>query len=88
MLWRTVRPGGADCPHGPRGQSSQVPRAVRKGAADSSAGSRRQSIKDNRTTRNKPKKRTVREGQADRLRGIGPSPTEAQTVRKPAATKT
>jgi hypothetical protein len=30
-LWRTVRPGGADCPHGPRGLSAQVPRTVRPG---------------------------------------------------------
>jgi hypothetical protein len=54
--WRTVRPGGADCPHGPRGQFGQVPRTVRRGAADSSAGCRRQSVKANRTTRNEPRK--------------------------------
>jgi hypothetical protein len=30
-LWRTVRPGGADCPHGPRGPSANVPRTVRTG---------------------------------------------------------
>jgi hypothetical protein len=28
--WRTVRPGGADCPHCPRGQSGQVPQTVCK----------------------------------------------------------
>jgi hypothetical protein len=33
-LWRTVRPGGADCPHGPRGPSGCVPRTVRTGTAD------------------------------------------------------
>jgi hypothetical protein len=33
-LWRTVRPGGADCPHGPRGLSGCVPRTVRMGTTD------------------------------------------------------
>jgi hypothetical protein len=28
-LWRTVRPGGADRPHGPRGPSGLLPRTVR-----------------------------------------------------------
>jgi hypothetical protein len=32
-LWRTVRPGGADCPHEPRGLSTNVPRTVRTGTA-------------------------------------------------------
>jgi hypothetical protein len=33
-LWRTVRPGRADCPHGPRGLSAKVPRTIRTGTAD------------------------------------------------------
>jgi hypothetical protein len=32
--WRTVRPGGADCPQEPRGLSGKVPRTVRTLAAD------------------------------------------------------
>jgi hypothetical protein len=31
---RTVRPGGEDCPHEPRGLSAKVPRTVRIGTAD------------------------------------------------------
>jgi hypothetical protein len=49
--WRTVQPGGADCPQWPCGQSGQVQRTVRPGAADSPARSHRQSVKANRTTR-------------------------------------
>jgi hypothetical protein len=33
-LWRTVRPGGADCPHEPSGLSAKVPRTIRTGTAD------------------------------------------------------
>jgi hypothetical protein len=54
--WRTVRPGGADGPQWPRGQSGQVPRTVRPGATDSPARSHGQSIKASRTTRDEPKK--------------------------------
>jgi hypothetical protein len=32
--WRTVRPGGANCPHGPRGLSGQIRRTVRTRTAD------------------------------------------------------
>jgi hypothetical protein len=62
--WRTVRPGGADGPHWPRGQSGQVPQTVRLGAADRTARSRGQSIKANRTTRDEP-------GKTDYPRGPG-----------------
>jgi hypothetical protein len=55
-LWRIVQPGGADCPHGPRGQSGQEPRTVRKGHADRPARCRGQSVKANRTTRTEPRK--------------------------------
>jgi hypothetical protein len=51
MLWRTVRPGGADCPQCPRGQSGQVPRTIRKDHADRPARSHGPSVKANRTTR-------------------------------------
>jgi hypothetical protein len=50
-LGRTVRPGGANSPQGPHGQSGQVPRTVRKGHADRLAGGHGPSVKDNRTTR-------------------------------------
>jgi hypothetical protein len=55
-LGRTVRPGGADCPQRPRGQTGQVPRTVRKGHADRPDGGHGPSIKDNRTTRTDPRK--------------------------------
>jgi hypothetical protein len=32
--WWTVRPGGAGCPHGPRGLSAKVPRTPRTGTAN------------------------------------------------------
>jgi hypothetical protein len=54
--WRTVRPGGADGPHWPRGQFGQESWIVRPGAADSPARSRGQSVKANRTTRDEPRK--------------------------------
>jgi hypothetical protein len=55
-IWRTVRPGGADCPQSPRGQSGQVPRTVRKDHADRPARSHGPSVKANRTTRTDPRK--------------------------------
>jgi hypothetical protein len=55
-LGRTVRPGRADCPQRPRGQSGQVPWTVRKGHADRPAGGHRPSVKDNRTNRTDPRK--------------------------------
>jgi hypothetical protein len=53
---RTVRPGGADCPQRPGGQSGQVPRTVRKGHTDCPARCRGQYVKANRTTRNEMRK--------------------------------
>jgi hypothetical protein len=55
-LGRTIRPGRADCPQRPRGQSGQVPRTVHKGHADRPAGGHEPSVKDNRTTRTDPRK--------------------------------
>jgi hypothetical protein len=39
-LWRTVRPRGADYPHGPREPSANVPRTVRQAPADCPPGTR------------------------------------------------
>jgi hypothetical protein len=86
---RTVRPGGADCPQRPSGQSGQVPRTIHKGHADRPARCRGQSDKANRTTRNEPRKtdRPRRPGgpsarDSDRpLRKLGPSANQLQ--RKP-----
>jgi hypothetical protein len=88
-LWRTVRPGGADCPHGPRGQSGQEPRTVRKGHADHPARCRGHSANANRTTRKELRKtdRPRRPGgpsarDPDRpLLKLGPSANQLQ--RKP-----
>jgi hypothetical protein len=55
-LWRIVRPGGANCPHGPRGQSGQEPQTVRKGHANRPTRCRGQSVNANRTTRTEPRK--------------------------------
>jgi hypothetical protein len=68
-LWRTVRPGGADCPQCPRGQSGQVPWTVRKDYADRPARSHGPSIKANRTTRTDPRKTDPRK--TDRPRRLG-----------------
>jgi hypothetical protein len=78
-LWRTVRPGGADCPHGPRGLSGLLPRTVRTRTADRPALSRGLSVKANRTFSSEPRK-------TDRPRGArGPSTRHPRTVRTSAA---
>jgi hypothetical protein len=59
-LWRTVRAGGADCPHRPRGLSGLLPRTVCTRTADRPALSRGLSVKANRTSSSEPRKRTVR----------------------------
>jgi hypothetical protein len=89
-LWRTVRPGGADCPHRPRGLSGRVSRTVRTRATDRLALSRGPSEKANRTSSSEPRKtdrprearglsarhpRTVRPVHADRPK---PCPTKAR----------
>jgi hypothetical protein len=53
-LWRTVRPGGADRPHGPRRPSGLLPRTVRTHTADRPALRPRLSEKANRTYRGDP----------------------------------
>jgi hypothetical protein len=78
-LWRTVRPGGADCPHGPRGLSGLLPRTVRTRTADRPSLSRGLSVKANRTSSSEPRK-------TDRPRGArGPSARHPRTVRTSAA---
>jgi hypothetical protein len=59
-LWRTVRPGGADCPHGPRGPSADVPRTVRTGTADRPAWAADCPLKPTEPPVENPEKRTVR----------------------------
>jgi hypothetical protein len=97
-LWRTVRPGGADCPQSPRGQSGQVSRTARKDHADRLARSHGPSVKANRTTRTDLRKtdRLRRPGGPsarvpDRpLLKLGPSANRLQrkTKTKPDQTKT
>jgi hypothetical protein len=78
-LWRTVRLGGADCPHGPRGLSVLLPRTVRIRTTDRPALSRGLSVKVNRTSSREPRK-------TDRPRGArGPSARHPRTVRASAA---
>jgi hypothetical protein len=87
--WRTVRRGGVDGPHCPRGQSDQEPRTIRPGTADSPGRSRGQSVKANRTTRDEPGKTDCPQGPGgpsalgpDRpLLKLGPSANRLQ--RKP-----
>jgi hypothetical protein len=55
-LWRTVRPGGADCPHWPRGPSGLLPRTVHAYTADCPALRHGPSDKAHRTNRSDPKK--------------------------------
>jgi hypothetical protein len=82
-LWRTVRPGGTDCPHRPRGLSGLLPRTVRTRTADRLALSRGLSEKANRTSSSDPNNRpsagstrTVRQAPADCPPGTrGPSET-------------
>jgi hypothetical protein len=55
-LWQTVRPGGADRPHGPRGPSGLLPRTVRTLTANRPALRCGPSEKANRTCRDDPRK--------------------------------
>jgi hypothetical protein len=95
-LWRTVRPGGADCPQRPRRLSAKAARTVRQGITDCpypcrglSGLSRGLSEKGNKTSRDTPRI-------TDRPRGArGLSARHPRTVRlehadrpKPSPTKT
>jgi hypothetical protein len=64
-LWRTVRPGGADSPHEPRGLSANVPRTVRIGTADRPAWAADCPLKPTEPPVANPEKRTVRGVHAD-----------------------
>jgi hypothetical protein len=78
-LWRTVRPGGADCPHGPRRLSGLLPRTVQTRTADHPALSCGLSVKANRSSSSEPQK-------TDRPRGArGLSARHPRTVRATAA---
>jgi hypothetical protein len=73
-LWRTVRLGGADCPHGPRGPSANVPRTVRTGTVDRLAWAADYPLKPTEPPEANPEKRTVRGEHADCPPGTrGPS---------------
>jgi hypothetical protein len=73
--WQTVRPGGADCPHRPRGLSGRVSQTVRTRAVDRPAQSRVPSENANRTSSSEPRK-------TDRPRGArGLSARHPRTVR-------
>jgi hypothetical protein len=58
-LWRTVRPGGANCPHEPSGPSAKVPRTVRTGTADRPAWTADCPLKTTEPTEVNPEKWTV-----------------------------
>jgi hypothetical protein len=82
--WWTVRPGGADCPHRPRGLSGRVLRTVRTRAADRP---KKQTKPPVATPNNGPSAgstRTVRQAPADCPPGTrGPSETSSNENSKP-----
>jgi hypothetical protein len=81
-LWRTVRPGGADCPHEPRGLSTNVPRTVCTGTADRPAWAVDCPLKHTKPPEANPEKRTVRGEHADCQPGTrGLSARHTRTVR-------
>jgi hypothetical protein len=84
QLWRTVRPGGADCPQRPCGLSGRVSRTVRTLAADCP---KRQQNLQRRTAYNGPSAgstRTVRQAPVDCPPGThGPSETLPNENSKP-----
>jgi hypothetical protein len=100
--WRTVRPGGADCPHGPRGLSAKVPRTVRMGTMDHSAWAADCSLKPPEPPVANPEKRTVRREHADRppgtrglsaphqrtFRNLGPAKLKTKTNQKRSRART
>jgi hypothetical protein len=81
-LWRTVRPGGADCPHGPCGLSGQVWRTVRPSLADCPAWAADCPIKPTEPPVANSEKQTVRGVHADRPLGTrGLSAPLRRTIR-------
>jgi hypothetical protein len=98
---RTVRPGGVDRPHWPRGPSGLMPRTVRANPADCPALRRGPSDKAHRTTTDTPRitdrprgarglsarhPRTVRLAHADRPK-LRPTKTQSHDGSKRKATK-
>jgi hypothetical protein len=90
-LWRTAQPGGADCPHGPCGPSTNVPRTVRTGTADRPAWAADCPLKQTGPPVANPEKQTVRGEHANcppGTRGLyrrccGPSETSSNQSSKP-----
>jgi hypothetical protein len=81
-LWRIVQPGGADCPHEPRGLSTKVPQIVRTGMADRPAWATDCPFKPTEPPVANPDKRTVCGEHADRPPGTrGLSAPLLRTVR-------
>jgi hypothetical protein len=81
-LWRTVQPGGADCPHRSRGPSGCVPWTVRTGTADRPAWAADCPLKPTEPPEENPEKWTVREEQANCPLGTrGLSVRHTRTVR-------
>jgi hypothetical protein len=81
-LWRTVRPGGADCPHEPRGLSDKVSRTVCTGTADRLAWAMDCLLKPTKPPEENPEKRIVRGEHADCPPGTrGLSARHTRTVR-------
>jgi hypothetical protein len=81
-LWRTVRPGGADCPHEPSGPSTKVPRTVRTGMTDRLTWAADCPLKPTEPPEANPEKQTVRGEHADCPPGTrGLSARHTRTVR-------
>jgi hypothetical protein len=81
-LWRTVRPGGADCRHEPSGPSAKVPRTVRTGTADRPAWAVHCPLKPTEPPEANPEKWTVRGEHTDCPPGTrGLSARHTRTVR-------
>jgi hypothetical protein len=72
--WRTVRPGGADCLHVPRGPFGCLPRTICEGSADRPAWAADCPLKPTEPPVANPEKQTVRGEHADCPPGTrGPS---------------
>jgi hypothetical protein len=95
-LWRTVRPRGADRPHGPRGRFGLLPRTVRTHTRTirpcATDRPKRQTEPPETTPNNGPSvgsTRTVRQAPADRPPGTrGPSETSPNENSKPRRIET
>jgi hypothetical protein len=87
-LWQTVWPGGANCPHEPRGLSARVLRTVLTGTVDRPAWAADCPLKPTEPPVANPEKRTVRREHADHPPGTrGLSAPLLWTVRNLAQPK-